>query len=476
MREEYYLLIDIGTGNTVVAIGDSKRNIVDFMGFSNEYERDLAYENSLVFSPEKLLDKIIVAIKNLLGKNEIRRIESIICDSPRQSFVLLDENKKAIIGMPNIDNRGKEFIEKYSDEKLKEKVYTLSGHPLTEDFGAMKLVATRERQKEIFNKSRWFISISEWLGSVFTEKLSMEYSHAGETQLFNIKENRWDEELCEIFNIDIDILPEVVSSGKVLGSIKNDFTTEFGLDSQTDFIVGGADTQFALEGIGDINKSDLVIVSGTTTPIIKLRNNPIYDYENNIWNGKHCGGEKYMVESNPGVTGLNYQNFKEIFAHNISYDELENQYLKIKNPRVVASLTSQITLKAKGSIRGGFYLTPPNSNNITIYDFMYGILCDNVCAIYEKFKILNEKEKNNLVVGCGGGFQSENFTQNLANLIGLPISLNEGFSKSSLMGLLNKSVKNKNNEELFSNTVKTYYPKEGTYIHLYYEKWLESVK
>ena len=344
MEAKYFLLIDIGTGNSIVALGSDERKLIDTEKFFNEYREDKDFENSLVFNPDELIEKIMIAIKKLLNRNEkcAKSIKSIICDSPRQSFVFLDKCGGTILGIPNVDNRGKNFLYKFEDKSLKEKVYTKSGHPLTEDIGALKLVATRERQETKYKYISHMTSVSEWIGYVFTEKLSIEYSHAAETQLFNISENKWDEELCGIFGIDSKILPEIVQSGSVLGDVKSSILNRLGINKKIKFLIGGADTQIALESISSLGKDDIFIVSGTTSPVIKLDNEPYFDYENNIWNGKHCKGSRYMVEANPGVTGLNYQNFKKIFADDISYDELEEMYRGIHTPRIISNLTSQI--------------------------------------------------------------------------------------------------------------------------------------
>ncbi len=478
MRREYYILIDIGTGNSRVALGDNFSKIVDMEGFINRYDENLAYTNSLVLDIDFFIDSLTSSIKKILDRNSVAKesIEVVICDSPRQSFVLLDEEKKVVLAIPNVDNRAKDLLGEFSSIDIKREVYKKSGHPLTEDFGAMKLYATNKIEADLYKNIRYITSISEWLGYLLTGELTMEYSHAAETQLFNIVENNWDDWLCNTFKIDINILPRLVGTQESLGQVKKDILDKFDIKSNPNFIVGGADTQAALESILDLEAYSLAIVSGTTSPVIRLDNKPFYDEINNVWNGKHCGGSKYMVEANPGVTGLNYQNLKRVFAPNLSYDHLEKSYLQMENPRITCSLTSQITMKASGPIRGGFFLNPPSSSNIEIEDFMYSVLCDNVCAIYEKYKILKKKDEDTSVLACGGGFKSRALAQNLANLLGTNIVLEEGYEQASLRGLLNISRSYRGykiNEERVDK--KVYRPNEDEFIHKYYREWSKNI-
>ena len=44
-----------------------------------------------------------------------------------------------------------------------------------------------------------------------------DYSNASRTQLFNIQELCWDEELCSMFGVASDMLPEVCFSDSLFG-------------------------------------------------------------------------------------------------------------------------------------------------------------------------------------------------------------------------------------------------------------------
>ena len=74
----------------------------------------------------------------------------------------------------------------------------------------------------------------------------MEYSQACETQLFDIGKREWDEKLCALFGIDPGILPRVCAASVPLGRVKESLCEELGLQKETVFTAGGADTQAAV--------------------------------------------------------------------------------------------------------------------------------------------------------------------------------------------------------------------------------------
>src|SRR5690625_7306232 len=102
----------------------------------------------------------------------------------------------------------------------------------------------------------------DWSSDVCSSDL---HTQASETQLYDVRRKKWDDELCEIFSIPKSYLPELASAGKVLGTVREEIAEQLGLDPEMEFIVGGADTQMAINST-EPALNDLVIVAGTTKP------------------------------------------------------------------------------------------------------------------------------------------------------------------------------------------------------------------
>jgi autoinducer 2 (AI-2) kinase len=89
-------------------------------------------------------------------------------------------------------------------------------------------------------------------------------------------------------------------------------------------VVGGSDTQLAIMSMQP-SVDDIVIVSGTTTPIIKIADNYVTDDLERTWTSRHTDETSFLLEANAGVTGLNYQRLKEIFYPNEPYESLNRR-------------------------------------------------------------------------------------------------------------------------------------------------------
>ncbi|MGA7435729.1 MAG: glycerol kinase GlpK [Solirubrobacterales bacterium] len=86
-----------------------------------------------------------------------------------------------------------------------------------------------------------FGTIDAWLVHKLCGEHSTDYSNASRTMLFDIFSRCWDNDLCELFGIDPDSLPEVKPSAGTFGT-----TTEFGGEVPVAGIAG--DQQAALFG------------------------------------------------------------------------------------------------------------------------------------------------------------------------------------------------------------------------------------
>ena len=129
-----------------------------------------------------------------------------------------------------------------------------------------------------------------------------------ETLLYDVDGKRWSDQLLGVFGLDKRILPSLTEAGTVLGAVKKDIAGELSISPAAKVVVGGADTQLAALST-NAGKDDVVIVSGTTTPIIKLVNDYVIDPEQRTWTGRHVMDGYFMLGL--PVLGLNYQRLKK---------------------------------------------------------------------------------------------------------------------------------------------------------------------
>src|SRR5690606_8405088 len=82
--------------------------------------------------------------------------------------------------------------------------------------------------------------------------------------------------------------------------------------------------------------------SGTTTPVVKIVPTYVTDQQQRTWTNRHADASFFILETNAGVTGLNYQRLKEVFYPKESYEVMEEELAALTDPQYVASLGSLV--------------------------------------------------------------------------------------------------------------------------------------
>ena len=435
MKDNTYLIIDIGTGNVRVAVCSSKGDILGVARDNVNYITDTLYPESFYFEPNKLWQQLLTLGNKALDiareKQPDLQITAITTSSQREGIILIDKEGKSLIGLPNHDHRGREWEEEIPS---KDRIYELTGRKSSSLFSALKLIGIKKRRPDIYAQTDCIMSISDWAQFQLCGVKGYEHSQASETCLYDVENMKWSDELCEIYGVDSSFLPPLHSSGTLLGKVSPIFKEMWGIEEAL-VIVGGADTQLAIKSTQP-DVDDMVIVSGTTTPLVKITKDYVLDPKKRTWTNRHIEEGEFILEANTGVTGLNYQRLKEIFYPNEGYDVIEKELETTTASRCVASLGSLIADEDKPLTKGGFIFNTPMAHDLTRAYFVRSALWDIASCIKGNYDSLCDVDSydKEYIWAAGGGFQSKTFTQFVANLLNKKIRIREGYRQASVIG------------------------------------------
>ncbi|MEO9003133.1 MAG: FGGY family carbohydrate kinase [Ginsengibacter sp.] len=470
--KEAYLIIDIGTGNVRVAVANVKGEVISVERDNVHYKKDELYANALSFNPDELWEQIIALTKKVLHNHPDLDMTAITASSQREGVVLLGPEGESLIGLPNHDHRGREWENAISDSD-KTYVYQLAGRYPSSLFSAMKLIGLKNKHPELYERVTTMVSISDWAQYKLTGIKGYEPSQASETLLYDVEKKSWSKGLCTIFGISENILPDLRLSGTVLGKILPEYADSLNISPEVIVIVGGADTQLAIKSTQP-SVDDIVIVSGTTTPVVKIINEYKVDQHQRTWTNRHIERDTFILETNAGVTGLNYQRLKEVFYPNEGYEVIEKELSELSGkPQCVASLGSLIADEKSPLTKGGFIFDAPVSDQLTRACFVWAALWDIACCIKENFDSLCDVTPyhQDYVWACGGGLQSGILRQFIASLTNKKIQLREGYKQASVSGgaLICNELLVKN--EHVDTEITITFPKDLEYYNSLYKEW-----
>ncbi len=465
-------MLDIGTGNVRSAIVSPAGAILEVARADIRYYRDELYQDSIYFKPDELLAQLKDLTAEAMKQAGAVMIKAATTTSQREGIVLVNKSGRAVVGLPNIDHRGREWENTYTD---KSRIYQQTGRYPTSLFSAYKLVGTRERRREMWSELSFFLSISDWAAWELSGVAVYEHSQASETLLYDVAEGQWSNELSALFNISPDALPPLSQSGSVLGSFKEDVAEAWGLTPGALVVTGGGDTQLAIKSTGP-SVGDVVIVSGTTTPVVKLEGNYILDKQERTWTSRDIAENRFVFEANAGVTGLNYQRLKEVFYPNEGYEVIEQELAADAHRVCVASLGSLVAGETKPVTRGGFIFPVPVTHELRRSSFVWATLIDIAFSIAENYRVLAEVSGHDEphIWACGGGLQSKTLRGLIAAITGKEVRVRNGFEQASVVGaaLLCKEALG-NDGQTAATVQESSMPigKEAEKYRAFYEQW-----
>lgn len=333
----FFLAIDQGTTSCRAIvfdkkfqpIGISQKEITQFFPHSDWVEHDA----------DEIWSKQLASCKEAIKKAgiESRDIISIGITNQRETVVAWDKKTgnpiyRAIVWQ---DRRtAAECLE--DEEKLGVKLLSSkTGLRFDAYFSASKIRWILENipsaRKKADNNELCIGTIDSWIlwkltrGAVF----ATDVSNASRTNLFNIKNVAWDDQLLDYFKIPSSILPEVKPSIGEFGKTSKDF---FGIEIPINGIAG--DQQASLYGHGCFEKGSIKNTFGTGCFILQNTGNQIVLPQKGLlttiaWSEKDeiC----YAIEGSVFNAGSAIQWLKDGLGILQSYDEIEEKVNSVPN-------------------------------------------------------------------------------------------------------------------------------------------------
>src|SRR6266480_1050843 len=144
-------------------------------------------------------------------------------------------------------------------------------------FSAPKLLWIRDNEPEIFAHARKMLLPKDYIRYRLTGKLAIEISDAAGTCLLDVKHGRWSREVLEALEIDPELLPPVVASDKVAGTITEEVAALTDLLPGVPVAGGGADNACAAVGNGVVRPGLALVSIGTSGVVLAYASTPQVD-------------------------------------------------------------------------------------------------------------------------------------------------------------------------------------------------------
>ncbi|MFW9825967.1 MAG: FGGY-family carbohydrate kinase [Candidatus Thorarchaeota archaeon] len=381
------------------------------------------------FNMESMWDNIKTGIKTVLKQNKPKNIIGISSCGQRLASVFLDNQGIEIYGGPNTDIRGIDSAYLIEDEFSEEELFNITAHSPSLMFTLARLLWFQEENGSQYQKIDKLLMLDDWIVYKLTGVFCTDHTSIGESQLYDIKKKNWSSEIIEAFNINPEILPEIVNTGTVVGELRPEIIRELGFSNKhIPVIKGCGDTHANLLGMGVIEDGHLGITLGTTAPVHLVINEPLIDPDLNFWTECHVAKDKWLIEANTGGTGRAFDWFRDTFVSNTkkdAYDSIDDFLMKVK-PGAGATYSylgpELMAVKDQTSIKRGVFIFQPPSmigENLPKLEHFTRSVIEGICfGIFENFQALYQFTETEITAFCSGGMsKSSEVCKILANIL-----------------------------------------------------------
>lgn len=250
--------LDIGTTGCKIAIYDS--NVTLVKTFYDSY--DVIHKNNC---DEINFNDILVSVLKILSKaSECFDIEAIAITSFGESFVMVDENDNILApAMLYNDIRGKEEINELVNVLGANNIAKKTGVKAHEMYSLAKILWLKNNLKDKYDKAKKILLCQDYIIYMLTGIAQIDYSLAQRTQIFNIKEKKYDEDILKVSGIDVNLLSKPVKMGSFAGIIKKSIALKYNINPSMKVFNGCHDQIANMFGAGIFNNDIAMDGSGT---------------------------------------------------------------------------------------------------------------------------------------------------------------------------------------------------------------------
>lgn len=216
------------------------------------------------------------------------------------------------------DSPGQEF----------EAVYRTTGHRPSPAYSGPKISWIRRNQSERYARTTRFLQPKDYINFRLTGEIYTDASDASGTLLYNLSKRSWDEDMAELFSVELSRMPPILASRSQVGAVTREAAGETGLPLALPIAAGAGDGICAGIGAGSVRSGVAYNYIGTTAWVATSSEEPLYDPSFRVFTFAHAVEGLYhpmgtMQSAGAAVKWLREQLFSNYHSDDIAYRAMD---------------------------------------------------------------------------------------------------------------------------------------------------------
>ena len=259
-----YIAVDLGAESGRVMLGSvsaDKLTLEEIHRFGNG---PIEEAGSLRWDFNKLFSEVKTGIGKA-AKEAGTAVSGIGVDSWGVDFGLIDADGKLIENPYHYrDKQTNGMMEKAFEMMGKRKIYDCTGIQFMQLNSLYQLLAMRLANSQALSKTKKLIFIGDLFSYYLCGKVFGEYSLASTSQMMDMKTGQWSKAIFDKLSLPIEIMPDIVNTGTVIGQLTEPIADELGCNQIPVIATASHDTASAVAAVpAEENNNWAYLSSGT---------------------------------------------------------------------------------------------------------------------------------------------------------------------------------------------------------------------
>lgn len=311
----YLLGIDLGTSATkTVLFSEDGQKIASS---SSEYDIISEKNGYAEENPDDWYNAVVQTIKNVVLKSGVSKndIKGLGISGQMHGLVMVDKDGKVLRNsIIWCDGRTSEECREITEKVGRERLIEISANPALTGFTAGKILWVRKHEPETYKKCYKMMLPKDYIRFKLSGVYASEVSDASGTNLFDVKNRVWSDEILKKLEIDKNLLPPVYESYEVSSTVSKEMAELTGLCEGTAIVGGAADNMAAAIGTGVVETGKAFTTLGTSGVVFAHSDLPMIDKKGRVHTFCSAVPGAYAVMSCTLAAGLSLKWFRNTFC------------------------------------------------------------------------------------------------------------------------------------------------------------------
>jgi xylulokinase len=275
----YYLGIDVGTSGTKTLLMDDSGAVL--AEADARYPLHQPKPGWTEQDPEDWWNATVKTVRAVVRKAKLKpaAIRAIGLSGQMHGSVFLDKHDKVIRRalLWNDQRTAAECDEITAAAGGRKSLIKMVANPALTGFQAPKILWLRNREKRNFDRLAKVLLPKDEIRRRLIGDYVTEVSDASGTLLLDVVKRKWSRKLLGKLDLDADLLPRVVESSEVTGTLTREAAKRLGLTTECKVVGGAGDCAAGAVGNGVVKRGILSTSIGTSGVMFVHSDQPQYD-------------------------------------------------------------------------------------------------------------------------------------------------------------------------------------------------------